>query len=318
MLSPRVITIGNFDGVHAGHRALLSRARSLAGGDGTVTAMAFDPHPLSRLRPSDAPDMIEPWDTRARRLLDAGADEVARLEPTPERLSLAPHQFVSWLIETHRPDHLVEGPDFRFGRGRAGDIRLLQELASARGVAVHVVPPVIVTLRDQSEVVASSSMVRWLLEQGRVRDAAYVLERPHELTGTVVTGDRIGRTIGFPTANLVTEAMRPAPGVYAAVALPGDADPVPAAVHIGGRPSVNDHRPRIEAHLLDDVGPWTPPASMPESGWACTLRLIGRIRDVVKLDGLDRLKSQIARDCDRAREITRHQPRSPMRTPENA
>lgn len=322
----RVITIGNFDGVHAGHRALLARARELvresagvgAGVAGGVIAMAFDPHPLSRIRPEDAPKPIEPWPIRADRLMRAGADEVIRLEPTPERLSMTPASFVEWLIAEHEPSHLVEGPDFRFGHKRAGDVQALASLIKPLGVAVHVVPPVVVTLRDQSEVVASSSMVRWLLEQGRVRDAGFVLERPHELTGTVVTGDRIGRTIGFPTANLDTDCMRPAPGVYAAIAIPEHHAPVSAAVHIGGRPSVNDDRPRVEAHLLGESGPWAPPPALPDSGWSCTLQLIGRVRDVMKLDGLDALKSQIARDCARAREMTQPLLRSPRRTPETA
>lgn len=314
----RVITIGNFDGVHAGHRALLSRSRELAGPDGAVVAMAFDPHPISHIRPADAPTPLEPWGVRHERLLDAGADEVVRLEPTPAFLRMSPEAFVEWLHTEHQPTHLVEGPDFRFGHRRAGDVAMLARRGEPRGISVDVVPPVVVTLRDQSEVIASSTMVRWLLGQGRVRDAGYVLERPHELRGTVVSGDRIGRTIGFPTANLETTSMRPAPGVYAAVAIPDDNGPVAAAVHVGGRPSVNDDRPRVEAHLLSEHGPWTPPAGLAESGWACTLRLIGRVRDVMKLDGLDRLKSQIARDCERARQITESLLRSPMRTPENA
>jgi len=317
----RVITIGNFDGVHAGHRALLAKARSLAGpadAGGRVVALAFDPHPLSEIRPGDAPKPIEPWAIRCERLHRAGADEVERLEPTRELLGMSPESFVAWLVERHHPDHIVEGPDFCFGHKRSGDVDALSRLAGSLGVAVHVVPPVVVTLRDQSEVIASSSMVRWLLEHGRVRDAGYVLERPHELSGTIVPGDRIGRTIGFPTANLDTGSMRPAPGVYAAIAIPDRSDPVSAAVHIGGRPSVGDPRPRVEAHMLGESGPWMPPEGLPEAGWACTLRLIGRVRDVMKLDGLDALKSQIARDCARAREITQPQVRSPLRTPENA
>ncbi|MFK7883458.1 MAG: riboflavin kinase [Phycisphaerales bacterium] len=318
MPSRRVITIGNFDGVHAGHRALLARSRDLAGQAGRVVAIAFDPHPLTRLRPDNAPTPIEPWTTRASRLTHAGADEVVRLEPTPDRLAMTPPEFVNWLISEHQPDHIVEGPDFRFGHKRAGDVDVLTKLAEPERIGVHVVPPVIVTLRDQSEVVASSSMVRWLLEQGRVRDAGFVLERPHELIGTVVTGDRIGRTIGFPTANIETDSMRPAAGVYAALAIPDHHNPVAAAVHIGGRPSVNDERPRVEAHLLAKNGSWTPPEALPESGWSCTLQLIGRVRDVMKLDGLDALKSQITRDCARARDITEPLLRSPQRTPETA
>lgn len=298
------ITIGNFDGVHAGHRALLARARDLVAHRGTVIAMAFDPHPLSRLRPEFAPPTLEPWDARASRLRQAGADRVERLDPTPDLLAMSPEAFVDWLIATHAPTHIVEGPDFHFGKGRAGTIETLRTLGAARSIHVEVVPPVIVSLRDQSEVLASSSLVRWLLAHGRVRDAAYALTRPHELAGTVVRGDRLGRTIGFPTINLDTACLVPGEGVYAGVADLPDGSTAIAAIHLGGRPAVGDATPRVEAHLLDAAGgPWTPPPGLPEYGWACTLRLIGRVRDVAPFDGLDALTAQIARDCDRAREI---------------
>lgn len=296
----KAITIGNFDGVHAGHRALLARARELAGADGAVVAMAFDPHPLARLRPGAEPARIEPWETRVRRLLAAGADRVERLEPTPELLGTTPENFVAWLVGTHRPTHLVEGPDFRFGRGRAGSVGTLRELVAPHGVAVEVVPPVVVTLRDQSEVVASSSLARWLLGHGRVRDAAFVLGRAHELAGEVVPGDRLGRTIGFPTANLRTDCLCPGDGVYGAVAVLPDGSGAVGAVHIGPRPALDRPEHRVEAYLMErDGSPWTPPAGMPESGWACTLRLIGRVRDLVRVDGLAALVGQIRRDCER-------------------
>jgi riboflavin kinase/FMN adenylyltransferase len=300
----RAITIGNFDGVHLGHRALLDRARALVGPGGQVVAMAFHPHPFVRLRPEFAPARIEPWTTRVRRLTDAGADRVERLEPTPELLGTDPAGFVAWLIDTHRPTHIVEGPDFHFGKGRAGTVAMLRQLAGARGVAVEVVSPVMVSLRDQSEVVASSSLVRWLLARGRVRDAAYALGRAHELAGIVVPGDRLGRTIGFPTANLDTECLPPGDGVYAAVAVLADGSEAVAAVHIGPRPAVGSSEHRVEAYLMEaDGSRWTPPAGMPESGWSCTLRLIGRVRDLVKVDGLEALVGQVRRDCKRCVEI---------------
>lgn len=304
--SPRAITIGNFDGVHPGHRALLSRARDLVGTDGRVLALAFHPHPFARLRPALTPPEIEPWETRVRRLEAAGADRVERLEPTPEMLGRSPAEFVDWLIATHRPTHLVEGRDFHFGRARAGSVETLRQLCAARGVAVAVVPPVVVTLRDQSEVVASSTLARWLLAHGRVRDAAFVLGRPHELSGTVVPGDRLGRTIGVPTANLDTDCLRPGDGVYAGIALLPDGSEAIAAIHAGPRPAVGSPEPRVEAHLLNPGGgAWNPPPGLPESGWSCTLRLIGRVRDLVRVDGLGALKAQIARDCDRCRAIVR-------------
>lgn len=303
----RAITIGNFDGVHLGHRALIGRARELVGpasGGGRVTAMAFHPHPFASLRPALTPPEIEPWDTRVRRLTEAGADRVVRLEPTPDLLAMTPAHFVDWLMDTHNPTHVVEGPDFHFGKGRAGNTRTLVDLAESRGVAVDIVLPVIVTLRDQSEVVASSSLVRWLLAHGRVRDAAYALGRPHELTGTVVQGDRLGRTIGFPTANLSTPCLCPGEGVYAGVALLPDASRAVAAVHVGARPAIDRTEHRVEAYLMDHSGDrWNPPPGLPESGWSCTLCLIGRVRDIVKVNGLPALVAQITRDCQRCLDI---------------
>lgn len=313
------VTIGNFDGVHVGHRALIDRARAAVrpgvgatggtdktggegGTEGEVVALAFHPSPLTRLRPHTAPAEIEPWELRVKRLLAAGAGRVEMLSPTPALLGMTPETFVDWLVETHRPTVLVEGADFRFGKGRAGTVQTLRSLAGARGVRVEVVGPVMVSLCDQSEAPASSSLVRWLLGHGRVRDAAFVLGRAHELPGVVVPGDRLGRTIGFPTVNLRTASMTPGDGVYAGKATLPDGREVPAAIHVGGRPAVGSDEFRVEAHLLEPAGgAWTPPAGMPESGWACTLRLIGRVRDVVPLDGLEALKAQIARDCVQVR-----------------
>lgn len=312
---PTAVTIGNFDGVHAGHRALIARARDLAGPGGKVIALAFDPHPLAVLRPEFAPPRIEPWTDRVRRLEGAGADHVERLRPTPDLLGLSPAQFLDSLSAQHAPTHIVEGPDFHFGKGRSGTIDTLRTLGAARGIHVEVVPPVVVSLRDQSEVVASSSLVRWLLGRGRVRDAAYALTRPHELTGTVVRGDQLGRTIGFPTINLATECLIPGEGVYAGIADLPDGSSAIAAIHLGGRPAVGDDTPRVEAHLLDPAGgAWAPPADLPEYAWACTLRLIGRVRDIARFDGLDALTAQIARDCDRARAIVTPVLAPPART----
>lgn len=309
----RAITIGNFDGVHLGHRALLSRARELVGpggGGGEVVAMAFHPHPFTRLRPELAPAEIEPWETRVRRLREGGADRVERLEPTPDLLGMSPAAFVDWLFDTHRPTHLVEGQDFHFGKGRAGSVATLAELGGGHGIAVEVVAPVVVALRDQSEVVASSTLARWLLGHGRVRDAAFVLGRAHELTGTVVPGDRLGRTIGFPTANLSTppSCLCPGDGVYAGIAVLPDGSEAIAAIHVGGRPAIDRAEHRVEAYLMNaDGSRWNPPPppapGLPESGWSCTLRLVGRVRDIVRVNGLEALVGQITRDCARCVEI---------------
>ncbi|MFI4882804.1 MAG: riboflavin kinase, partial [Phycisphaerales bacterium JB064] len=218
---PAVLTVGVFDGVHRGHQGLIERARALAdrqGDDARVVVLAFDPSPRAVLAPGRAPARLTGFEARADLLLEAGADEVLRLEPTPELLGLSPEAFVDEVLMPLGPIAVVEGPDFRFGAKRAGDAETLAGLGREHGFAVHVVPPVEVSLNDQSVVAASSSMTRWLLERGRVADAGRVLGRAYELCGEVVRGDQRGRTIGFPTANLRIDTMPPGDGVYACVA----------------------------------------------------------------------------------------------------
>ena len=296
---PAVVTIGVFDGVHLGHQALLERARALAETHprrARVVVLAFDPPPRAVLGPGGAPPRLTTFEDRANWLLDAGADEVLRLEPTPGLLGLSPAAFVDECLRPFSPIAVVEGPDFRFGAGRAGGIETLADLGRERGFAVHVVAPVEVSLHDQSLVPARSSMVRWLLAQGRVADAARVLGRPHELAGLVVQGDRRGRTIGFPTANLAGGTMPPGDGVYACVATLGDGRRVPAAVNVGDRPTVGGVERRVEAHLIG----FTPEDSAPEYGWPLRLAFVSRLRDQVRFGGVDQLAAQLARDVARA------------------
>lgn len=297
-----VLTVGVFDGVHRGHLALIERARALADAHAEgarVVALAFDPSPRAVLSPGSAPPMLTTFEDRADLLLDAGADEVLRLEPTPDLLALSPGDFVERCLMPLRPIAVVEGPDFRFGAGRAGGVDTLAELGRDRGFAVHVVPPVEVALCDQSLVPARSSMVRWLLSHGRVADAALVLGRPHEVGGVVVQGDRRGRTIGFPTANLAGGAMPPGDGVYACVATLEDGRRVPAAVNVGERPTFGGVQRRVEAHLIG----FEPGADAPEYGWAMRLAFVSRLRDQVRFGGVDQLAAQLGRDVARALDI---------------
>jgi riboflavin kinase/FMN adenylyltransferase len=296
------ISVGNFDGVHLGHRALIERARERVGRSGRVVVLSFDPHPMTTLNPELAPAPIEPFSVRARRLRELGADEVVRLEPTPELLGLSPEAFVDSLIERYAPDLFVEGHDFHFGKRRAGTPDVLKKLGSARGVGVDIVEPVRVVLTNQFIETASSSLVRWLLGEGRVRDAAYVLGRDHELSGTVVRGQRLGRTIGLPTINLRTPCLLPKDGVYGGYARVGGVGGswAIAAINIGTRPSVDGVERRAEAHLLGpDGSALTMPGSLDEYGWETTLRVTTWIRDQVRFESIDALAAQIRRDCAR-------------------
>jgi len=312
--APTAITIGTFDGVHIGHAALVQRCRERVGADGRVVVLSFDPHPMAVLDASRVPPRLTTQPRRIELLTGltdrdgrpCGADEVVILEPSRELLAQTPDRFVEWVVERHRPSVIVEGPDFGFGKGRSGSVETLRELGPRLGFEVDVVEPVQQGLRDQSVVRASSSIVRWLVGEGRVRDAALVLGRPFELPGSVVKGDQRGREIGIPTANVVSACMSPGDGVYAAIAhVPGGRTHA-AAVNIGERPTFEGLAHRVEAHLIDvghEDGAWAPLPGLPEYGWDITLELIGWVRDQVRFGSPDELVAQIHRDVDRVRAI---------------
>lgn len=296
------ITIGNFDGVHLGHAALVRRARELVGEHGRVTVLAFDPHPMTRLAPGAAPERLSTFAQRERWLKELGADAVDRLEPSPELLGLSPEAFVRAKLERHADSQgdgavFVEGPDFHFGKGRSGDVETLRELGGRLGFACEVVDPVEVALTDHQVARASSTLARWLLKHGRTRDAAAVLGRGYELTGMVVRGDQRGRTIGYPTINVAAEQMLPATGVYAGWATLPDGVRVRAAVNVGDRPTFDGSGVRAEAYLFGADGQaWRPPEGWAEYGWNVRLGLDAWVRDDLRFDGVERLVDQIGRD----------------------
>lgn len=294
--TPAAITIGNFDGVHIGHAALVARARQLIGPAGRVIAMAFDPHPMSVLRPQATPARLSTFEQRERWLRAAGADHVEKLSPTPDLLDLPPGEFVRRKLERFPASWFVEGEDFHFGRGRSGNVRVLAELGRTMGFGVDVVSPVEVALTDDSIVRASSSLVRWLVQHGRVRDAALMLGRPYEVAGVVRRGDRRGRTIGFPTANVATEQLLPADGVYAATAVLPDGREVMAAVNVGARPTFAGVERRIEAHLLDVAKTGDAIEGLPEYDWPIALRFVGFVRDQARFPDIASLAGQLHRD----------------------
>jgi riboflavin kinase / FMN adenylyltransferase len=300
------ITIGTFDGVHAGHAALLRRARHVVGPAGQVVALAFDPHPLTLLRPNAAPPRLTSWERRAEFLRIAGADRVERLKPTDDLLALSPRDFIKRTVDAHHPRAFVEGKDFRFGKARAGDMTVLAELGRDMGFEAVIVPQELVVLTDHTIAPASSTFTRWLLSHGRVRDAALVLGRPPELEGIVTSGDRRGRTIGFPTANLRTDHLLPADGVYGGIAHLPDASSYPAAINIGMRPTFHGMERRVECHLIlksktPDAGvvSWAELPGVDEYNWPLRVQLLSWIRDQVKFESIDALIAQVRRDCAR-------------------
>lgn len=291
-----IITVGNFDGVHIAHQRLLERARALDK-RARIVALAFDPHPSTLIRPDQAPARLTTFDDRVALLLAAGADEVLRLTPTTSLLDLSPEAFVREHLLARGCKAVVEGDDFRFGRGRAGDVRTLAELGRTLGFQVEVVPPVQVALADQSIARVSSSLCRWLLRHGRASDAACILGRPHRVPGMVVRGERLGRTLGFPTLNIVPEAMLPADGVYSGAAVLPDGRRFPAAISLGSKPTLPGRALALEAHLLGAPRQGDAIAGLPEYGWRVTVEFRGWIRDQARYDSLDSLVDRIREDC---------------------
>jgi riboflavin kinase/FMN adenylyltransferase len=252
-------------------------------------------------------------------LLQAGADAVERLVPTPKLLGQSAREFIERLFRTHRPSAIVEGPNFRFGASREGDILILEELGREMGFGVHILEPIQVALMDQTLVTASSTMVRWLVSMGRVRDATLLLGRPYEMEGSVQRGDRRGRQIGFPTANLSTDYLVPADGIYACRAILPDGRECPAGVHVGPRDTFADDRRVIEAHLIGVERDADRLKGLTEYGWNLRLQFIAWLRDPVRFESIDKLVEQMDSDCRRAaRLVARAAPDPPIAAPSAA
>ena len=295
-MGPSVVVIGNFDGVHRGHQAVLRQARALAEARGLrCVVLTFDPHP-SEVLGRGAPPQLTTLARRIELLREHGATDVA-VEPfTMELASWAPDRFATELLASRLSARaVVVGRNFRFGHKRAGDFDTLAALGGASGFEA-----VAAEVAGDEEGPFSSTRVRDAIAGGEVERAAHVLGRPHALSGVVEHGDARGRTIGFPTANLGGVAeMLPAHGVYAVRALRTGADPTaPAEVHggvmnIGVRPTVDGMTLRIEAHLFDfDADLY---------GETLRIDLVARLRGEQKFAGIDELKAQIAKDAEAAR-----------------
>jgi riboflavin kinase/FMN adenylyltransferase len=291
------VAIGNFDGVHRGHQALLAasreRAQALAG---EVVVLTFDPHPARFFAPQLAPPMITPLERRLELLAEAGA-EVVVIEPFDAAFAaLEAEQFVEDVLGRNLgARHLVVGYDFTFGRGRRGTTALLSELGTRLGIGVSVIPPV-----SAGGVVCSSTKIREFVLEGRVEGARLLLGRPFEVTGEVVHGAARGRALGIPTANLrPLGELLPRTGIYAARARRLGGDPLvrPAAVSVGTNPTFAGTSPEVtvEAHLLDFDGDLY--------GARLALELEARLRDERRFTSVDELVREIHRDIARTREV---------------
>lgn len=293
------LMIGNFDGVHLGHLALLECSRKSAGG-GEVTVVTFEPHPSEILRPEKRVECLLPAATRRALLLEAGADLVLELPTTRELLDLEAADFVDMLREKCRFDVLVEGADFRFGRNRSAGVADLIELGRTRDFTVEIVDDVDVELEDRTMVPVRSTMIRWLLRHGRVVDAERALGRPHRVEGTVVKGDQRGRLLGYPTANLDHGAsLLPGDGIYSGVAQLPDGTRVSAAISVGSKPTFGGTERVCEAHLLDHEAP------LDDYGWSLRLDFKRFLHEQLTFESIEPLLQRMSRDCDLVRHHAR-------------
>ncbi len=286
------VTIGNFDGVHVGHQALLRAARRLAGPAKAVVAVTFDPHPMMVLRPEMAPPRLLPLDLKVAALKDAGADEVVVLKADAPVLELSADAFLAHLSGL-KPAAVVEGSNFVFGRNRTGTPLMLARWCEDIGAVFEQLPDVEVSLCDGSRVPVSSTLGRWLVARGRVRDAARVLGRAHQMAGVVMPGKRRGRTIGFPTANLESgDQVVPSEGVYAGRAKAADGQWYQAAISVGVNPTFGDQPLQVEVHFKDFDGDLY--------GQRLIVEMFEFLRGQRKFFGVEQLKAQLARDVEQA------------------
>ncbi|MFV1989466.1 MAG: bifunctional riboflavin kinase/FAD synthetase, partial [Acidimicrobiales bacterium] len=251
--SGTVLTIGAYDGVHRGHRAVIAEMHRVAAEWGAKTAVVtFDRHPASIVRPDSAPKIITPPDLKLELLESTGVDYTVVVQFDEIRREESPEDFIDEvLVDCLRAKVVVVGEDFHFGKDRAGDVELLTAVGKERDFSVLGLPLVASSGLDLT---ISSTVVRRLISSGDVETANRMLGRPFEIRSTVATGDRRGRTIGFPTANLPTPAdlLLPADGVYAGIYTRPDGMRYPAAVNVGTRPTFYEDADRslVEAHLL--------------------------------------------------------------------
>ena len=307
-----VLTIGNFDGFHKGHRQIVSTAISRAKQLGCKTAViTFRPHPASILRPDRAPQLISTFEIKCNRILDFGVDAIVAIEDSYSLLNLSPEKFVDdFLMKSIQPLAFVEGDNFHFGYGRSGSIQTLQRLGETRGFEVIAIELKKISFEDGLQRV-SSTLIRDFLSDGRVEDAALAMDREFRLIGQIIKGRGIGSGLGFPTANINPKnQVIPADGVYAGYVLLGESqedvstdggEMLPAVYSIGrAKTFIEQENPLlIEAHILDSD-------EKIKGGiydkWLA-MDFVARIRPQQRFENFDKLKEQIAKDCKTAREI---------------
>jgi riboflavin kinase/FMN adenylyltransferase len=292
-----VLTIGNFDGVHLGHRAMLDRLTACARAAGLPAAvLTFEPHPRELFAPEQAPARLSSLREKLNLLEKGGIDHVYICRFDRRMAAISAEEFIeNLLVRGLSVRHLIIGDDFRFGKGRGGDFALLQQMGAAHRYTVEAMHTVDV---DGERV--SSSAVRDALAAGDLEHAARLLGRPYGIAGHVIHGDKVGRKIGFPTANIQLKRKKvPMTGVFAVtVSGLGDKD-LPGAANLGVRPTLGDSlKPLLEVHLLDyDYDIYRS---------HLTVNFLHKLRDEAKYASLDALTTQIARDVAATRDYFKH------------
>jgi riboflavin kinase/FMN adenylyltransferase len=291
---PSAVTIGKFDGVHVGHRAVIAHLERAARAAGLVaTVVTFDRHPLSVIDPHRMPPALTSTAQRSELLADAGVDATVSLRFDEDLQAKSPEAFVSEiLVETLHAELLFVGSDFRFGAKGAGDVELLRTLGERHGFRVELIDDVdlVDDVRPSDERRVSSTWIRELLGAGRVAEAARLLGRDHAVRSTVVHGNERGRAMGYPTANLdpACEGFVPADGVYAARVL-HDGVTYPAAVSVGNNPTFEGvPEKQIEAHLLD--------VDLDLYDDTLTVLFVAYVRGMVAFSSMDELAAQMRQD----------------------
>jgi riboflavin kinase/FMN adenylyltransferase len=303
-----ILTIGNFDGVHLGHQAILASAKKLAVKHGTeLVAMTFEPHPVAILHPEKAPARLTPLPLKKYLLEQQNVDCLIILKNIASLLKLSPADFVDKFLVKHiQPAVVVEGETFNFGAGRAGSVHTLSDLGKQREFNVFIVPQREIKFSNGVSAKISSSIIRDLLAEGNVSDASFALSRPYRLIGRVISGKGKGRHLGFPTLNMKkSNQLVPAEGVYVGLVEVGNTceqvvkskQQLPAVFSVGRSETLGpDHHLLIEAHLLianaDRVtGTWL------------AMDFVKHIRQQQKFTSESALATQISNDCQAAKKM---------------
>lgn len=287
-------TIGNFDGVHRGHKVIIDQLKTFATQQNTaLIVFTFDPHPVRILRPDQTPPPLTWTNRKADLLADLGVDAVVAYPTDKALLQLSAAEFFQQIVvDKIGAAAMVEGPNFYFGKGREGDTTRLAELCDEHDIRLRIMEP-----KVEAEDLISSSRIRNLIAEGDVDRACGMLTQPYRIRGMVTHGAARGATIGFPTANLdAIDTLVPGKGVYAGRSWV-DGRAHWSAIHIGPNPTFGDQLLKVESHLIDYDGSLY--------GQAIEVDFIARLRDIRTFESTDQLQSQLKIDVESTREVAR-------------